>query len=298
MEPCASECPSRLRFRKSGTASLLGCFKAAPEGRKRWDGRPQSNLLSITHPVDGRVVRKLLGYAVDVLLPPRCPRCGAEGVQSHGLLCGGCFQGISFISAPLCWRCGVPFAAAAFGPVCPACRTTPPRYEHARAALRYDDGARQLILPLKHADRVDLAAGLVPFMVHAGRDLIEAADLIVPVPLHRARLRRRKYNQAGLLARGVARHARRPAVLDALLRTRGTMPLGGKTAAERAAELAGAFVARPSRVQALAGQRVLLVDDVMTSGATANACAEALLMAGARAVNVLTAARVPDPRLA
>jgi ComF family protein len=249
-------------------------------------------------PAGARILEQLLSHAVDVLLPPRCPCCGAEGIQRHGLLCGGCFQRIGFISAPLCWRCGVPFAAAALGPVCPTCQTAPPRYEQARAALRYDDGARQLILPLKHADRVDLAAGLVPFMIRAGHDLIEAADLIVPVPLHRARLRRRTYNQAALLARRVARHARRQAVLDALIRTRGTMPLGGKTAAERAAELAGAFMVRPSRIQALAGRRVLLVDDVMTSGATANACAEALVTAGARSVNVLTAARVPDPRLA
>jgi ComF family protein len=290
MELCDSECPSRLLFRKIRDCILWNRFRVGTEAR--------SNLVNTMRLVDGRLLKQLLGCALDVLLPPRCTRCGAEGVQSHGLLCGGCFQGISLISAPLCSRCGVPFAAAALGPVCPACQTTPPRYEQARAALRYDDGARQLILPLKHADRVDLAAGLVPFMVCAGRDVIEAADVIVPVPLHRARLRRRKYNQAGLLARGVARHARRPAVLDALLRTRGTMPLGGKTAAERAAELAGAFMVRPSRVRALAGRRVLLVDDVMTSGATANACAEALLMAGAYAVNVLTAARVPDPRLA
>jgi Double zinc ribbon domain len=138
----------------------------------------------------GRVLGQVLGYAVDVVLPPRCPGCGIEGIESQGLLCGSCFQGISFISPPFCYVCGVPFAAAAMGPVCPTCQATPPRYARARAALRYDHGARQLILPLKHADRIELAAGLVPFMVRAGRDLIEASDAIVPVPLHRVRLRR------------------------------------------------------------------------------------------------------------
>jgi len=219
-------------------------------------------------------------------------------VATHGLLCAPCFQTVSFIGEPFCSRCGVPFPAASMGAMCQACHDAPPRFSQARAALRYDEGGRQLILPLKHADRVELAAVLVPFMARAGGALFRSADVIVPVPLHRARLRRRRYNQAALLAQGLAKHMDRPAMLDVLRRVRGTASLGGKSAAERAAELEGAFAVRPRRCSAIAGCRVLLVDDVMTSGATANACAEVLLTAGARGVDVLTAARVPDPRIA
>lgn len=245
-----------------------------------------------------RALRRAFGIALDVLLPPRCPGCGADGTAGHGLLCTACFQATTFISAPFCRRCGVPFAASALGPHCEACLGSAPRFEQARAALRYDDGARRLILPFKHGDRTELADVLGRFMVRAGAATVASADVIVPVPLHRARLQRRRYNQAGLLARSVARATDRPVVLDALIRVRGTAPLGGKTATERADELVGAFVARHSRVPELAGRRVLLVDDVMTSGTTANACAEALLVGGACTVSVLTAARVPDPRLA
>ena len=181
--------------------------------------------------------------------------------------------------------------------LCPACRAAPPVFERARAALRYDAQARRLILPFKHADRTEMAATLAPHMARAGAVLLREADVLVPVPLHRARLFRRRYNQAALLAQALARIAGRPAVPDALLRHRATASLGDKSAAERAAEVAGAFAVRPSRVIAWPDKRVLLIDDVMTSGATANACAGALLAAGAAAVDVLVAARVPDPRL-
>ncbi len=182
------------------------------------------------------------------------------------------------------------------GPECVSCEALPQRFDQARAALRYDEGAKRLILLMKHAGRMELAKVLVPFMARAGAALLRRADLVVPVPLHRARLRRRRYNQAALLAQGLARCGDRPAVPDGLQRLRGTAALGGKTAAERAAELTGAFGVRPSRRGLIAGKRVLLVDDVMTSGATANACAEVLLSGGALAVDILAAARVPDPR--
>jgi ComF family protein len=163
--------------------------------------------------------------------------------------------------------------------------------------LRYDAQGRRLILPFKHADRTEIASVLAPHMVRAGRALLHDADLLVPVPLHRARLFHRRYNQAALLAKAVGRLAGRPCLPDALLRSRATASLGEKSAAERAVEVAGAFAVRPSRVASLAGRRILLVDDVMTSGATANACAAVLLAAGAGSVDVLVAARVPDPRL-
>jgi ComF family protein len=242
-----------------------------------------------------RAVRALF----DVLLPPRCAICGAE-VDRQGLLCADCFRQTGFISEPFCTRCGVPFGSAALGGaehLCPACRAEPPVFGRARAALRYDAQGRRLVLPLKHADRTELTAVLAPHMARAGAELLRDADVIVPVPLHRWRLFRRRYNQAALLAKALGRSAGRPCVVDALRRIRATASLGEKSAAERAAEVAQAFDVRPSRAQRIDQQKVLLIDDVMTSGATANACARALLAAGAASVDVLVAARVPDPRL-
>jgi ComF family protein len=131
----------------------------------------------------------------------------------------------------------------------------------------------------------------------AGAVLLAEADVLVPVPLHRRRLLQRKYNQAAVLAYAVGRIAARPVLPDALIRTRRTEPLDKKSPEERSTEVRGAFEVRQSRVRRIVGQTVLLIDDVMTSGATANACAAALLDAGALAVDVLVAARVPDPRL-
>jgi ComF family protein len=236
--------------------------------------------------------------ALDILLPPSCVACNRH-VEAPNLLCPECFRGTGFVTAPCCEVCGVPFAASSgLGPdrLCARCRATPPTFDRARAALRYDAAARRLILPLKHADRTELAAALAPMMARAGAGLLYEADILVPVPLHRRRLFSRRYNQAALLARALVHISDRPALLDALIRRRPTAALGGKSAEERLAEMAGAFAVRPSRAGRIAGGRVLLVDDVLTSGATANACASALKSAGATWVGVLAAARVPDPR--
>jgi ComF family protein len=236
---------------------------------------------------------------LDLLLPPRCVTCD-QPVDVQGRLCPDCFRQTGFITEPFCRRCGVPFASAALGGrdmLCPGCRLAPPLFRQARAALRYDAQGRRLVLPFKHADRTELAATLAPHMARAGAALLRETDLLVPVPLHRARLFLRRYNQAALLAKAIGRLAERPCVPDALLRLRATASLGQKSAAERASEVAGAFAVRPSRRGRLTGKRVLLIDDVMTSGATANACAAVLVAAGAVSVDVLVAARVPDPRL-
>ncbi len=236
--------------------------------------------------------------ALDLLLPPTCIACDRP-VDAPGLLCPECFRATGFITAPCCAACGVPFDAgplAGADGLCVRCQIAPPAFDRARAALRYDPAARRLILPFKHGDRVELAKALAPMMARAGAELLRGTDLLVPVPLHRWRLFRRRYNQAALLARALARISALPAVPDALVRTRRTAPLGGKGAGDRRAEVEGAFAVRPSRIARIAGCRVLLVDDVMTSGATASACALALKAAGAKRVDVLAAARVPDPR--
>jgi predicted amidophosphoribosyltransferase len=234
---------------------------------------------------------------LDALLPPHCLLCEAT-VDAQGALCAGCFSGLSFVTEPCCARCGVPFpraAAAGRGAVCPSCAERPPAFEAARAALRYDAGSQRLILPFKHGDRTELAAPLARHMARAGAPLLARADLLAPVPLHPRRLLKRRYNQSALLAARLARAVGKPHLPDLLRRRRATPPLGEAGAAERASLVSGAFSVSRRGTARIAGRRVLLVDDVLTSGATA--CAEALLAAGAAAVDVLAAARVPDPRL-
>jgi ComF family protein len=236
---------------------------------------------------------------LDALLPPQCLSCDAT-VDAPGRFCLACFRRASFVTEPCCAACGVPFSHAGLaGPehLCPGCSTQRPPWGRARGALRYDAHARGIVLPFKHGDRTEHAGALAQLMLRAGAHLLRDADLLVPVPLHRSRLRTRRYNQAALLARAIGRLSGHIVLPDALIRIRATRPLGELSAEERAATVKDVFAIRQTRAPRIAGHHILLIDDVMTSGATSAACTRILLAAGATVVDVLVAARVPDPRL-
>jgi len=242
----------------------------------------------------------LAGRAVlDFLLPPTCLCCD-ESVAAPGLMCRNCFQRMTMISEPLCQCCGVPFTVplqASQAGHCPDCEEAPRPFGRARAPFCYDAQSRPVILAFKYSDRPELARVLAPHMVRAGAAMLTDADWLIPVPLHRRRLMARGYNQAALLAQSVARLCGVPALPDALARSRPTAPLGGHDAVGRATILQGAITVRPQRFAAIAGKRVVLVDDVMTTGATVASCAAALWDADVASVDVLAAARVPSPAL-
>lgn len=242
----------------------------------------------------GLAARQTGRLALDFLLPPHCLTCD-QPVEHPGQFCPACFEKTNFITAPCCTRCGVPFESRERGGAagaCPTCVADPPPWGEARAALRYDEQARRLILPFKYGDRIETARALAPMMARAGASLLREADWLVPVPLHRRRMVSRRYNQAALLARALSRSSGRPALLDALRRVRATSPLAELSPARRTEELAAAIAVRPARQIMLEQSRVLLIDDVLTSGATARACVAALLAAGVARVDVLAAARV------
>ena len=226
--------------------------------------------------------------AFALMLPPRCPGCG-EVVSADDQFCGPCWGALRFLTPPWCRCCGEPFAEAiGHAARCRRCAAAPPSFDAARAAFAYADPVKQVVLSLKHGDGTHLARMMAARMVRAGAGWLGADALLVPVPLHRWRLWKRGYNQAALIARALARRTATPLSVDALVRTRATPASGALGREARYANVAGAFrVARP-----VEGRRIVLVDDVLTSGATGEACAAALKAAGAKTVNLLTFARV------
>lgn len=227
---------------------------------------------------------------LDFLLPPVCIACDAP-VDEPGRLCPSCWPQVSFIAAPRCDRCGLPFELpVAMGAICGACIAAPPRFTTARCAARYGGPVRDLILRFKHGDRLDLAPALARWLVQAGDDCLTGADALVPVPLHWRRRLVRRFNQSAELARGVSRLSGVPMMPDALVRARATPTQGRLGRLARLRNVARAFKVRHPDV--VAGRHLVLIDDVMTTGATIDACARALLAAGASRVDVLTVARV------
>lgn len=233
---------------------------------------------------------------LDFLTPPKCLSC--RGAVSEGAaLCAACWSRLSFIEAPVCDVLGTPFSYdPGPGAISPAALAEPPPWNRARAAVAYDEHSRKLVHALKYGDRMEAGLFMATQMARGGRALLEDADVIVPVPLHRWRLWQRRFNQAAFLAQQIAKGSGRPVEFDALQRARYSRSQVGLKAEERRRNVARAFAVAPEGIGALAGRKVLLIDDVMTTGATAASCATALKKAGAAQVDVLTFALVLEPK--
>jgi len=229
--------------------------------------------------------------ALDLLFPPLCVACRVP--VGGGGFCGDCWSRITFLDGPACACCGIPFPVdlGDAESLCAACHARRPSFDTARAILAYDEHSRGAVLALKHADRLDLVPGFARWLARVGRPALQDCDLIVPVPLHRWRLWARRYNQAAELARRLGLDWKLPADPFVLVRSRATRSQGDMPSAKaRRRNVLSAFkVPDPGRVR---GRRILLVDDVLTTGATAESCARALKRAGAARVHVLALARV------
>ena len=236
---------------------------------------------------------------INAVLPPQCLACDAL-VATQGSLCSKCWIDAKFITAPQCCVCGVPYS---FDPgadvVCGACNRAPPVFDRARAVFRYDELGRRLVVGFKHGDRTHGAPTFGRWLSRAGAELIADADVVAPVPLHRLRLMRRRFNQSALLAQAICRN---PVgqdlqfVPDLLLRRRHTPSQAGLNAVQRRRNVRNAFAINQRRTGQIKGKRILLVDDVFTTGATVSECARILNQAGATGVDILTMARVDAPR--
>jgi ComF family protein len=239
-------------------------------------------------------VRAMLHAALDLALPRLCAACRAP-VEGQGL-CPACWSKLSFITRPHCERLGIPFVYdPGPGILSMEAIADPPAYHRARAAVRFDEISRALVHALKYGDRLDLAPMMGRWISHAGRELLAEADALVPVPLHWHRRWTRRFNQSAMLAAAVSATSGVPIAAAALKRVKATAQQVGLSRSERAANVQGAFRVPQEGKAAVVGRRLVLVDDVLTSGATIEACARALLRAGAANVDVLVFARVADP---
>lgn len=238
--------------------------------------------------------RALMRGGMNTVLPPHCGACDAP-VDVPGRLCADCWSKVGFIVAPCCARCGTPFEIAAeAGAICAACFRAPPGYRRARAAILYRSVGRDLILALKMADRTWIAPVLAGWMASAGAELLGDADMIAPVPLHRWRLLSRRFNQSALLAAAVSRESGTAWIPNLLVRARATKLQARLSAIERRKNVRGAFRLRRRHAELVKDKSILLIDDVITTGATAEACVRALVLGGAAGVDVLTLARTLD----
>lgn len=227
-----------------------------------------------------------------LVYPPVCAGCGAF-VADHAALCPECWGTVRFIERPYCEISGAPFDHdPGAGMISPEVIANPPPYEKARAAVLYDGVARKLAQGIKYSDRADLAGMMARWMIRAGREVIDDCDVIVCVPLHRRRLFERRYNQSAELARAIADLSGKPFAPGGLRRVRATRQQVGLGLKARQDNVRGAFSVPVSHSARISGRRVLLVDDVLTTGSTVTAATRALVRSGAERVSVLTFARV------
>ena len=233
------------------------------------------------------LLARWLAHLLDALYPPTCLACSAA-TTGHDGLCAACWRQMAFISEPVCDRLGIPLPFQSVGPALSlAALSHPPVFGKARAVALYDGVARDMVHRLKYGDQLQLARPMARWMSRSGQALIEDCDVIVPVPMHGLRLLQRRFNQAATLAGEVARLSGKPLLTQALRRVKRTKPQPGLSRTQRADNLQGAFRADGREAFRLAGQRVLLIDDVLTTGATGNVCAHALLRCGAKKVDLL-----------
>jgi ComF family protein len=241
-------------------------------------------------------VRSLAGYAVgwmaDLMFPPACAGC-RRLVSSPGALCGACWPKLKFLEKPWCEVMGTPFTHdMGDGFLSAEAIASPPPFARARAAVAYSGVARRMVQGLKYRDQTDLAPWMARWMLRAGSELVAGADVVVPVPLHWRRFWLRRSNQSAELARAVASLAGKPFAPLAVTRRKATRHQVGLGAREREDNVRAAFVVPPEQAIEIAGRRVLLIDDVYTTGATVASVTRALKKGGASAVDVLTFARV------
>jgi ComF family protein len=267
-------CPAR---RYPGAMSVSAHFAAFPHVKRA-----------------ANAARAVLGAALDLALPQLCPSC-REPVDDSGL-CPSCWSKLSFIARPYCERLGIPFAYdPGPGILSMEAIADPPAYNRARAAVRFEDISRALVHSFKYGDRLDLAPMMGRWMSRAGRELLVEADALVPVPLHWRRQWARRFNQSAMLADAISAESGVPIAAGALKRVKATAQQVGLTRLERASNVQGAFKVPEESKAAVVGRRLVLVDDVLTSGATVDGCARVLNRAGAANVDVLIFARVADP---
>jgi ComF family protein len=229
---------------------------------------------------------------IDAIYPPRCLACHEATDAAHGL-CPACWRETHFVTGSACTTCGAPLIGEAeIGDHCENCEADPPAWDRGAAVFLYRDAGRRMVLAFKHGDRLDMVGPFAGWMAHAGAPLLNDADLFVPVPLHWRRLFTRRYNQSAELARALSRRTGIPAAMNVLTRQRFTPPQQRLGRTERLANQSGAFQVPVERARQVADRRIILIDDVLTTGATLAACTTALRAAGAAEVRILVLARV------
>ena len=237
------------------------------------------------------IAKPVVKEGLNILFPPRCTSCGVAADAAH-TLCSECWGKLHFITKPQCSCCGHPFGVAAQDDMlCGACLRELPLYDKARAALHYNEHSKNHVIGLKFNDRSEALPIYAEWMKAAAGEILEGVDFIVPVPLHRLRLWRRRYNQAALLAYALAKITALPVIPDALLRVKRTPPQSDLTRLQRLDNVIGAFRVNEKYAARISGSVIVLIDDVMTTGATLKECTKKLQKAGAREVRVLTLAR-------